>query len=59
MDEDDYDYDASDDDDVYDLIVCKLINLYRDGDDTVGSIDLNRLKTVLKNDAYSTIKIIE
>lgn len=57
LDEDDYD--STDDDDVYDLLVCKLINLYRDGDDTVGDIDLNRLKTVLKNDAYSTIKIIE
>jgi hypothetical protein len=53
------DYDATDVDDTYDLIICKLINIYRDGDDTVGSIDLNRLKTVLKNDAYSTIKIIE
>jgi len=57
LDEDDYDKD--DEDDVYDLFVCKIINLYRDGDDTVGSIDLSRLKTVLKNDAYSTIKIIE
>lgn len=57
LDEDDYD--ASDDDDVYDLLICKLVNLYRDGNDTVGSIDLNRLKTVLKNDAYSTIKIFE
>lgn len=56
LDEDDYD--ASDDDDVYDLFISKLINLYHDGEDTVGSIDLNRLKTVLKNDAYSTIKII-
>ncbi len=57
LDEDDYD--ASDEDDAYDLLMCKLINLFRDGDDTIGSIDLNRLKTVLKNDAYSTIKIIE
>ena len=57
LDEDDYD--ATDDEDVYDLLICKLINLYHDGDDTIGSIDLNRLKTVLKNDAYSTIKIIE
>lgn len=57
LDEDDYDKD--DDDDVYDLFICKIINLYRDGDDTIGSIDLNRLKTVLKNDSYSTIKIIE
>lgn len=57
LDEDDYDSD--DEDDVYDLLICKLVNAYRDGDDTIGSIDLNRLKTVLKNDAYSTIKIIK
>lgn len=57
LDEDDYD--KNDDDDVYDLLICKLINLYREGEDTVGNIDLARLKTVLKNDAYSTIKIIE
>lgn len=37
-------YDKNDDDDVYDLLICKIINLYRDGDDTIGNIDLNRLK---------------
>ena len=52
-------YDEDDEDDAYDLLICQLVNLYREGNDTVGSIDLNRLKTVLKNDAYSTIKIIE
>lgn len=57
LDEDDYDTD--DEDDLWDLIICKLIKSYRDGNDTVGDIDLARLKTVLKNDAYSTIKIIE
>lgn len=53
------DYDKDDEDDVYDLFICGIINLYRDGGDTIGSVDLGRLKVVLKNDAYSTIKIIE
>lgn len=59
LDEDDYDKD--DEDDLNDLFTCKLINLCRDSEknDIVGSVDLNRLKTVLKNDAYSSIKIIE
>lgn len=57
LDEDDYDED--DEDEIYDLIICRIINLYRDGEDIVGDIDLARLKMVLKNDAYSTIKIIE
>lgn len=57
LDEDDYDSD--DEDDLYDLLICKLVNLYIDGEDKVGDVDLSRLKTVLKNDAYSTIKIIE
>lgn len=57
LDEDDYDKDN--DDDLYDLLICGIINLYRDSNDSVGSINLNRLKTVLKNDAYLTIKIIE
>lgn len=53
------DYDKDDEDEVYDLFICGIINLYRDGEDIVGNIDLARLKIVLKNDAYSTIKIIE
>lgn len=57
LDEDDYDLD--DEDDLYDLLICKLVNLYIDGDDKVGDVDMARLKTVLKNDAYSTIKIID
>lgn len=57
LDEDDYDSD--DEDDMYKLLICELINLYVDGNDKVGDVDLPRLKTVLKNDAYSTIKIIE
>lgn len=57
LDEDDYDED--DEDDMYDLLVCGIINLYRDGNDSVGTMDFARLKTVLKNDAYSAIKIID
>ena len=56
---DDDDYDLDDEDDVYDLIICRLINLNVEGGNEIGDIDLSRLKTVLKNDAYSTIKIIE
>lgn len=53
------DYDKDDEDDLFDLLICGIINLYRDDNEVVGNIDLSRLKTVLKNDAYSTIKIIE
>lgn len=56
---DEEDYDTDDEDDLWDLIICELVKSYRDGNDTVGDIDLARLKTVLKNDAYSAIKIIE
>lgn len=56
---DEADYDRDDEDDKYELLICGIINLYFDGDDTVGSINLNRLKTVLKNDANTTVKIIE
>lgn len=56
LDEDEYD--LSDDDDIMKLATCKVINVFRAGNDTVGDIDLSRLKTVLKNDAYTTIKII-
>ena len=57
LDEDDYD--LTDENDLLDLIICRLINLYIDGEDIIGDVDMSRLKTVLKNDAYSTIKIIE
>lgn len=53
------DYDRSDDDDYYPYIICEIINAYRDYGETVGDIDMDRLKTILKNDAYSTIKIID
>lgn len=56
---DENEYDPDDAEDGKDLSICKLINQYRAGDDTIGSIDLDRLKTVLNNDAYSAIKIME
>lgn len=52
------DYDKKDLDDLVDLAVCILINGYKEKGTEIGSVDLNRLKTVLKNDAYSTVKII-
>ena len=58
---DEEDYDKDDEDDLVDLITCGLINIYLEDEERepIGSIDMGRLKTVLKNDAYSTIKIIE
>ena len=53
------DYDTDDEDELYEMLVCLKINSYKDSDNAVGSIDLSRLKMVLKNDTYSTIKIIE
>jgi tetratricopeptide (TPR) repeat protein len=53
------DYDQNDQEDIYNLIICKAINLYKNGNDIIGIIDLERIKNLLKNDAYSTIKIIE
>lgn len=41
------------------LLGATLISGYYDDGIEVGTIDMSRFKTVLKNDAYSTIKIIE
>lgn len=51
--------DDIDDDDKEELAICGLINAYRDNLETVGNVDLARIKTIIKNDSYSTIKIIE
>lgn len=56
---DSLDVDEIDDDDEMDLLVCQMINLYKDYGEETGGVDIARVKTVLKNDAYSTIKIIE
>lgn len=47
------------DDDQDELMVCGLINAYKDNLETVGDVDLARIKAIIKNDSYSTIKIIE
>ena len=57
LDEDEYDKD--DEDDIYDLFICGVINIHKKNDNVVGTVDLSRLKNVLKNDSYTTIKIIE
>lgn len=56
---DSLDEDDIDDDDKEELAICGLINLYRDNLEQVGNVDLARIKTIIKNDSYSTIKIIE
>lgn len=53
------DYDTNDQDDFVGLITCAAINMYREDYLRIGNIDMQRFKTVIKNDAYSTIKIIE
>lgn len=53
------DYSQNDKNDADDLIVCKVINIFRNDYDTIGNVDLARMKTVLKNDAYTINKIIE
>lgn len=56
---DSLDEDKIDDDDKEELAISGLINLYKDNLETVGDVDLSRIKTIIKNDSYSTIKIIE
>lgn len=63
LDEDDY-YDSNgkikdEDDGAMEVMLCKEINELKEKAKSVGDVDMDRLKTVLKNDAYSTIKIIE
>ena len=57
LDEDEYDKD--DEDEFWEWFICSMINIVREDNAQVGSIDMQRFKTVIKNDAYSTIKIIE
>lgn len=51
--------DEIDDDDKEELAICGLINIYKDNLEQVGNVDLARIKTIIKNDSYSTIKVIE
>lgn len=45
--------------DASELLICKVINLYKKECTKVGSVDLSRIKTLLKNESYSTIKVIK
>lgn len=56
---DEEDYDKTDKDEILDLIVCKFVKLYQEGEHAIGNVNMNRIKTVLKNENYKTIKIIE
>lgn len=53
------DYDSDDDNYLMYLLGAALLSGYEKNGIEVGSIDMDRFKTILKNDAYSTIKIIE
>ena len=63
LDENDYYNDSGklkdEDDGVMKVMLCKEINELKEKAKSIGDVDMDRLKTVLKNDAYSTIKIIE
>ncbi len=51
--------DDIDDDDEEEQVICGLINIYKDNLEQVGDVDMTRIKTIIKNDSYSTIKVIE
>lgn len=51
--------DDIDEDDKEEVLVCDLINIYKDNLKQVGEVDLARIKAIIKNDSYSTIKIIK
>lgn len=53
------DYDSDDDDYFMYMLGAVLLKGYEENGEEVGSIDMDRFKAILKNDAYSTIKIIE
>ena len=63
LDEDEYYYDDGElkdkDDGAMEVMLCKEINKIKNESEEVGTVDMNRIKKVLKNDAYSTVKIIE
>ncbi|MEG1989988.1 MAG: zinc ribbon domain-containing protein [Clostridia bacterium] len=52
------DIDDIDRKDFSDRLTCLIINTHLKSSTKVGSININRVKKILKNDAYSTIKII-
>lgn len=63
LDEDEYYNDKGElkdeDDGAMDVLLCKEINELKEEAEQVGEVDMDRLKSIIKNDSYSTIKIIE
>lgn len=53
------DYDSDDDEYFVYMLGAALLKGYEKNGNEVGSIDMARFKAILKNDAYSSIKIIE
>ena len=51
--------DDIDDDNKEKKVTSGLINIYKDNLNQVGNVDLSRIKTIIKNDSYSAIKVIE
>lgn len=63
LDEDEYYNDKGElkdeDDGAMDVLLCKEINELKEEAEQVGEVDMDRLKSIIKNDSYSAIKIIE
>lgn len=56
---DSLDMDKIDDNDKEEVAICDIINSYKDNFEQVGDVDLARIETIIENDSYSTINIIE
>lgn len=56
---DSLDVNEIDEDDEIDKITCQMINIYKDNFTSIGSVDLTRIKNIIKDESYSTIKIIK
>lgn len=63
LDEDEYYNDKGElkdeDDGAMKVLLCKEINELKKEAKQVGEVDMGRIKSIIKNDSYSTIKIIE
>lgn len=63
LDEDEYYNDKGElkdeEDGAMDVLLCKEINELKEEAEQVGEVDMDRLKSIIKNDSYSTIRIIE
>lgn len=63
LDEDEYYNDKGklkdEDDGAMEVLLCKEINELKVEAKQVGDVDMDRIKIIIKNDSYSTIKIIE